>query len=115
MTHEHFPEAYSDACSGYEALRPPNRMSISEGAAAHLVIKQTGGSAAPWSPTETPYMVEPMNALASRKHEAVVMAKPARTGGTADSWSRYCEGRLRPGWRVDLGRCEQSDRLRARD
>ena len=83
MTHEHFPEAYSDACSGYEALRPPNRMSISEGAAAHLVIKQTGGSAAPWSPTETPYMVEPMNALASRKHEAVVMAKPARTGGTA--------------------------------
>lgn len=75
--------ALSDAFSGYQALKPPNRVSVSEGAAANLVIKQTGSSGGPWDATETPYMVEPMDALASRRHEAVVFVKPARTGGTA--------------------------------
>lgn len=83
MNHEHFGRALSDACSGFEALRPPNRVTISQGAADTLVIKQTGGSASAWSPEETPYMVEPMNALASRKHEAVVFVGPARAGKTA--------------------------------
>jgi phage terminase large subunit GpA-like protein len=58
-------------------------MTISAGAARNLVIKQTGGSAGPWDPSETPYMVEPMDALASRQHEAVVFVGPARTGKTA--------------------------------
>jgi phage terminase large subunit GpA-like protein len=87
MSHEHFPDAYSDAysdaCSGFQALRPPNRMTISAGAAHNLVIKQTGGSAGAWDADETPYMVEPMDALASRQHEAVVFVGPARTGKTA--------------------------------
>jgi phage terminase large subunit GpA-like protein len=83
MSEAHYGRALSDACSGFEALRPPNRVSISKGAAANLVIKQTGGSASPWSAEETPYMVEPMDALASRHHEAVVFVGPARTGKTA--------------------------------
>lgn len=80
---DHFGRALSDACSGYQALRPPNRMRISEGAAKNLVIKQVGGGGGPWSPSDTPYMVEPMDRLASRKHEAVIFVGPARTGKTA--------------------------------
>ena len=80
---DHFSLALSDACSGYQALKPPNRVSVSQGAKENLVIKQTGAAGGSWDPTETPYMVGPMDALASRKHEAVVFVGPARTGKTA--------------------------------
>lgn len=75
--------ALSDACSGFAAMKPPNRMTVSQGAAANLVIRQPGSAGGNWDPTETPYMVHPMDALASRKHEAVVFVGPARTGKTA--------------------------------
>jgi phage terminase large subunit GpA-like protein len=76
-------KALVDIVSPRAAFLPPKRVSISKGAAANLVIKPTGGSAAPWSEEETPYMVEPMNTLASREHEAVIFVGPARTGKTA--------------------------------
>lgn len=79
----HLAHALSDACSGYAALRPPNRVSVSQGAKQNLVIKQTGAAGGPWDPTETPYMPHAMDALASRQHEAVVFVGPARTGKTA--------------------------------
>lgn len=75
--------AYSDACSGYGALRSPTRVTVSQGAAKTLVIRQTGAAGGEWSPVETPYMVEPMDNLASRRHESVVFVGPARTGKTA--------------------------------
>lgn len=75
--------ALQDVLSPSTAFRPPKRLSVSEGAAATLVIKQTGGPATPWNASETPYMTEPMDMLASRRHEAVVFAGPARTGKTA--------------------------------
>lgn len=83
MSHDHYGRALSDACSGYAALRPPNRVSISTGAANNLVLKQTGGAASPWSGTETPYMVEPMDMLVSRQDDSVILIGPARTGKTA--------------------------------
>lgn len=83
MSEDHYGRALSDACSGFAAFKPPNRVSVTEGAKQNLKIKQTGGSTDSWDESETPYMVKPMNTLASRVHEAVVMAKPARTGGTA--------------------------------
>jgi len=58
-------------------------MSVSAGAAKSLVIKQPGGYAGPWDADETPYMAEPMDMLASRRHEACVFVGPARTGKTA--------------------------------
>ena len=78
-----YTAAYSDACSGYAALKSPKRVSVSQGAAQTLVIRQTGQAGGEWDATETPYMVEPMDMLASRQHEAVVFAGPARTGKTA--------------------------------
>lgn len=71
------------------ALKPPRRVAVSRGAADALVIRQPGGYSGPWSPYEAPYMIEPMDMLASRKHEAVCFVGPARTGktmGLLDGW-----------------------------
>ena len=91
-TDEHFAHALSDVCGAYHALRPPRRQSVSEGAAANLMINQPGGYVGPWSAAETPYMVEPMDMLASRRHEAVCFVGPARTGktmGLLEGWGAH--------------------------
>jgi phage terminase large subunit GpA-like protein len=75
------------------AFRPPRRVSVSQGAQSALMIRQPGGYSGAWSPTETPYMIEPMNMLASRAHEAVCFVGPARTGktmGLLDGWVSHC-------------------------
>lgn len=85
--------ALSDVTSAFAAFRPPRRVSVVEGASESLVIKQPGGYTGPWSLDETPYMAEPMNALASRKHDAVCFVGPARTGktmGLLDGWMAHC-------------------------
>jgi phage terminase large subunit GpA-like protein len=55
---------------------------VSKSASQSLKIVQPGGYTGFWSATETPYIVEPMDLLASRNHEAVVFAGPARSGKT---------------------------------
>lgn len=75
--------ALHEVCSGFEAFRPPKRMHVSDGAASVYYIRTPGGYVGPWSADETPYLVEPMDMLASRRHEAVVFVGPARTGKTA--------------------------------
>ena len=76
--------ALADVCSAHPALEPPNRMRVSEGAAQILMIKRPGGGSGPWNPLETPYMVEPMDTLASRRHSAVCFVGPAQTGKCLD-------------------------------
>lgn len=81
--------ALKDVCSAWSAAAPPTRMRVSEGAAANLYIKVPGGTAGPWNPLLTPYMVEPCDMLASRRHSAVCFVGPARTGKTValvDGW-----------------------------
>lgn len=88
-----FATALADVCSAAETFRPPRRVSVAEGAADALYIKQPGGYVGPWAAAETPYMVEPMNMLASRRHEGLVFVGPARTGktmGLLDGWLSYC-------------------------
>jgi phage terminase large subunit GpA-like protein len=80
---EHFGVALSDLSGAYLAFMPPQATSVAEGAEKSLIVKQPGMAGGPWSPAETPYMVEPMNLLASRLHEAVCFVGPARTGKTA--------------------------------
>lgn len=75
--------------SAAHAFRPPRRVSVAEGAADTLMIRQPGGYSGAWSAAETPYMIQPMNMLASRKHEALCFVGPARTGktmGLLDAW-----------------------------
>lgn len=80
---EHAERALRDVTSGFAAFRPPRRVSVSQGAAENLFFKQPGGIPGAWKAESTPYMIEPIDMLASRKHEAVVFAGPARTGKTA--------------------------------
>lgn len=83
MRDTHYEIALRDLCESHWAFTPPQARTVAEGAAQSLVIKQTGAPSGPWNPEETPYMVFPMNQLASRLHEALVFVGPARTGKTA--------------------------------
>lgn len=78
----HAQAALSDICSAYQALRPPRRISVSQGATRSLKIHQPGQPPTDFDPALTPYMVEPMDMLASRDHESVCFVGPARTGKT---------------------------------
>jgi phage terminase large subunit GpA-like protein len=78
-----FEQAMRDVCSGFEALRPPGRMPVSLGAARNLVISRPGGGSGPYSLAETPYMVEPMDMLGSRRHVGVVYVGGSQQGKTA--------------------------------
>lgn len=79
----HYAVSLSDISSAHRALRPPRRVTVSQGAAETLRIYQPGGKGGPWDASETSYMIKPMDTLASRRHEAVVFIGPARTGKTA--------------------------------
>lgn len=76
-----------------EILRPPRRVSVSRCASEVVRIETPGGYSGAWDPELTPYMVEPMDALKSRRHEAVVFVAPARSGktqGLLDGWLAHC-------------------------
>jgi phage terminase large subunit GpA-like protein len=67
-----------------EAIRPPERLTVSEGIARTLVTA-TG----PYQPNLTPYMAQPADSLASRRYRTVVFIGPARCGKTVtliDGW-----------------------------
>ena len=82
MDSEHYASALQDVCEAFRAFEPPQAKSVSEGVAKSLIIRPTGAPSGPWSADETPYMVEPMDMLASRFHEAEVFVGPARSGKT---------------------------------
>ena len=74
------------------ALVSQRRVSVTKGASETLRIVQPGGYVGPWLASETPYMREPMNTLASRTHEAVCFIGPSRSGKTmalVDGWLSY--------------------------
>lgn len=81
--------ALLDICGSCDVLRPPKRISVAEGAAETLIIKRPGDAGTPWSAKRTPYMVEPMNMLASRRHAGLVFVGPAQSGktlGLGEGW-----------------------------
>lgn len=83
------PRALADVASGFSAFRPPKRVPVSQAAAQHLVISQPGGFNGSFSLDEAPYMIEPMDTLASRRHEAVTFVGPSRSSKTmslVDGW-----------------------------
>lgn len=70
--------------SAASRLRPAHRMTVSEAAEKYRRLRNPGGGfTGRWSNDLVPYMVEPMDAITSRRHEAVVFAGPAQTGKTA--------------------------------
>jgi len=84
--------AVADCTAAYAAFRPPKRVTVSQGAHESLFLRQPGGYVGPWSHDETPYMSEPMDMMASKRHEAVCFVGPARTGktmGLLDGFTAY--------------------------
>lgn len=77
--------------SGY-ILRAPRRMRIADAVAQYMRVPLGAGNSVPWDPLVAPYVIEPMNCLASREYDAVIFVGPARTGktiGLIDGWVIY--------------------------
>lgn len=77
--------------SGY-ILRAPRRMQIADAVAQYMRVPMGAGNSVPWDPLVAPYVIEPMNCLASREYDAVIFVGPARTGktiGLIDGWVIY--------------------------
>lgn len=84
-----FEVAVRDVCQPFAALRPPTRMPVSLGAAKNLIISRPGGGSGPYNLAETPYMVEPMDLLASRRHMGVCYvggSQQGKTVGLGEGW-----------------------------
>ncbi|ENK1873571.1 phage terminase large subunit family protein [Escherichia coli] len=77
--------------SGY-ILRAPRRMRVADAVAQYMRVPMGAGNSVPWDPLVAPYVIEPMNCLASREYDAVIFVDPARTGktiGLIDGWVIY--------------------------
>ncbi|MSL25364.1 phage terminase large subunit family protein [Escherichia coli] len=77
--------------SGY-ILRAPRRMRVADAVAQYMRVPMGAGNSVPWDPLVAPYVIEPMNCLASREYDAVIFVGPARTGktiGLMDGWVIY--------------------------
>ncbi len=77
--------------SGY-ILRAPRRMRGADAVAQYMRVPMGAGNSVPWDPLVAPYVIEPMNCLASREYDAVIFVGPARTGktiGLIDGWVIY--------------------------
>ncbi|MFA7867654.1 phage terminase large subunit family protein, partial [Escherichia coli] len=77
--------------SGY-IIRAPRRMLVADAVAQYMRVPMGAGNSVPWDPLVAPYVIEPMNCLASREYDAVIFVGPARTGktiGLIDGWVIY--------------------------
>ncbi|HDL6695287.1 TPA: phage terminase large subunit family protein [Yersinia enterocolitica] len=73
-------------------LKAPRRIPVAEAVQKYMRVPKGGGNSVPWDPSMTPYIIEPMNCLASREYDAVIFVGPARTGktiGLIDGWCVY--------------------------
>ncbi|SIY77900.1 putative DNA packaging protein of putative prophage (terminase large subunit) [Shigella sonnei] len=67
-------------------------MLVADAVAQYMRVPMGAGNSVPWDPLVAPYVIEPMNCLASREYDAVIFVGPARTGktiGLIDGWVIY--------------------------
>ncbi|WP_411814080.1 phage terminase large subunit family protein [Cronobacter muytjensii] len=75
-----------------EIIRAPRRMPVAEAVEKFMRVPMGAGNSVAWDPDVAPYVIEPMNCLASREYDAVIFVGPARTGktiGLIDGWVVY--------------------------
>lgn len=65
-----------------ESVRPPERLTVSEAAEKYRIINNPGSYVGPLKNDLTPYMVEPMDTLASADFTGLVFVGPAQSGKT---------------------------------
>jgi len=63
-------------------VRPREKITVVESASRYVKVRTPNGSVANWEAKLTPYMVQPMNLLTSRIHEAIVYVGSAQGGKT---------------------------------
>jgi len=76
---------------GIKRIAPPRRILVSDSAQQFVRVASPSGSTE-WDSAITPYMVEPMNLLSSRRYDSVVFVGPSRCGKTEaliDCWLAY--------------------------
>lgn len=66
-----------------EAVRPPERITVSEAAERYHIVKNPGQHEGPFSMEKTPYLREPQDVLTSLDFTGMVFVGPARTGKSA--------------------------------
>jgi phage terminase large subunit GpA-like protein len=69
-------------CQTADIYRPPDRLTVSQWAAATRYLNNMGAYVGPWENETAPYLVEPMDTLQSRHHDATVFVGPAQCGKT---------------------------------
>ncbi|MGY3887204.1 phage terminase large subunit family protein [Aeromonas aquatica] len=84
-----------------ELVRAPSRTPLSESAKELLYVEQSGAMV-PWDAALTPYMIEPMDTLKSRRYDSVIFVGPARTAKTVS---------LVDGWVMDTVARDRADML----
>ncbi|EME71398.1 terminase large subunit [Paramagnetospirillum caucaseum] len=62
------------------ALRPPQRMTVSQAAERYRRLNNPGAYVGPWRNAEAPYLREPMDRCRSRAVEEVYIVAPSQTG-----------------------------------
>ena len=73
-------------------IQAPRRMPVASAVEQYMRVPKDAGNSVKWDPSVAPYVLEPMNCLASREYDAVVFVGPARTGktiGLIDGWVVY--------------------------
>lgn len=61
-------------------LRAPRRMQVADAVSSYMRVPMGAGNSVPWDPNLAPYIIEPMNCLASREYDAVVFVGPTEPG-----------------------------------
>jgi len=74
-----------------EAVRPPERLTVSQAAERYHYVNNPGTHVGPFSLERTPYLIEPMNELESLDFTGEIFAGPARSGKSvmALNWLAY--------------------------
>lgn len=65
-----------------EGVRPAERLTVAEAAEKYRKINVPGSYVGPWLNSTTPYLVDPMNSLASHTTRGMIFAGPAQCGKT---------------------------------
>lgn len=73
-----------------EAVRPPERITVSEAAERYHVVNNPGQHVGPFSLEKTPYLREPMDVLTSLDYTGMIFVGPARTGKSAMAVNWLC-------------------------
>jgi phage terminase large subunit GpA-like protein len=74
-----------------EAVRPPERLTVSQAAEKYHIVNNPGTHVGPFSLERTPYLIEPMDELESLEFTGEILAGPARSGKSvmALNWLAY--------------------------